>query len=155
LAKGILDAIDMDSYRVEKKGVLKIALADMEAEIAPAPTEAGGGKPEPELDRLSSIIQSINDQFGTLFSDGDRVVRKLKEEILPAVEADITFRNAKKNTPHNARMAHDQALTKAMQSMMTEDMQIYKAFVENESFRDWVKSNVFNWTQNSGPGSLS
>lgn len=155
LAKGILDAIDMDSYRVEKKGVLKIALADMEAEIAPPPTEAGGGKSEPELDRLSSIIQSINDQFGTLFSDGDRVVRKLKEEILPAVEADITFRNAKKNTPHNARMAHDQALTKAMQSMMTEDMQIYKAFVENESFRDWVKSNVFNWTHNSGPDTLS
>jgi type I restriction enzyme R subunit len=155
LAKGILDTIDMDSYRVEKKGVLKIALADMEAEIAPPPTEAGGGKPEPELDRLSSIIQSINDQFGTLFSDGDRVVRKLKEEILPAVEADITFRNAKKNTPHNARMAHDQALTKAMQSMMTEDMQIYKAFVENESFRDWVKSNVFNWTHNSGPDTLS
>jgi hypothetical protein len=42
-----------------------------------------------------------------------------------------------------------------MQSMMTEDMQIYKAFVENESFRDWVKSNVFNWTHNSGPGMSS
>jgi type I restriction enzyme, R subunit len=152
LAKGILDAIDMDSYRVEKKSVIKIALADTEAEIAPLPTEAGGGKPEPELDRLSSIIQSFNDQFGTLFSDGDRVVRKLKQDIVPAVEADTTFRNAKKNTPHNARTAHDQALTKAMQAMMTEDMQIYKAFVENESFRDWVKSNVFRWTHDDRPG---
>lgn len=28
VAKGILEAIDMDSYRVEKKAVLKIALAD-------------------------------------------------------------------------------------------------------------------------------
>jgi type I restriction enzyme R subunit len=152
LAKGIVDAIDMDSYRVEKKAVMKIALADTEAEIAPVPTEAGGAKPEPELDRLSSIIQSFNDQFGTLFSDGDRVVRKLKQDIVPAVEADTTFRNAKKNTPHNARTAHDQALTKAMQAMMTEDMQIYKAFVENESFRDWVKSNVFRWTHDSQPG---
>ena len=152
LAKGILDAIDMDSYRVEKKSVMKIALADTEAEIAPLPTEAGGGKPEPELDRLSSIIQSFNDQFGTLFSDGDRVVRKLKQDIVPAVEADTTFRNAKRNTPHNARTAHDQALTKAMQVMMTEDMQIYKAFVENESFRDWVKSNVFRWTHDDRPG---
>jgi type I restriction enzyme R subunit len=147
-----LDAIDMDSYRVEKKSVMKIALADTEAEIAPLPTEAGGGKPEPELDRLSSIIQSFNDQFGTLFADGDRVVRKLKQDIVPAVEADTTFRNAKKNTPHNARTAHDQALTKAMQVMMTEDMQIYKAFVENESFRDWVKSNVFRWTHDDRPG---
>jgi type I restriction enzyme R subunit len=152
LARGILDAIDMDSYRVERKTVMTIALADTEAEIAPLPTEAGGGKPEPELDRLSSIIQSFNDQFGTLFSDGDRVVRKLKQDIVPAVEADTTFRNAKKNTPHNARTAHDQALTKAMQAMMTEDMQIYKAFVENESFREWVKSNVFRWTHDGQPG---
>ena len=152
LAKGILDTIDMDSYRVEKNTLMKIALADTEAEITPLPTEAGGGKPEPELDRLSSIIQSFNDQFGTLFSDGDRVVRKLKQDIVPAVESDTSFRNAKKNTPHNARTAHDQALSKAMQVMMTEDMQIYKAFVENESFRDWVKSNVFRWTHDDRPG---
>jgi hypothetical protein len=39
-----------------------------------------------------------------------------------------------------------------MQVMMTEDMQIYKAFVENESFRDWVKSNVFRWTHDDRPG---
>lgn len=152
LASGILDAIDMDSYRVEKKTLMTIALADSEAEIAPLPTQAGGGKPEPDLDRLSSIIQSFNDQFGTLFSDGDRVVRKLKQDIVPVVEADATFRNAKKNTPHNARTAHDQALTKAMQAMMTEDMQIYKAFVENESFREWVKYNVFRWTHDGQPG---
>lgn len=155
LAKGILDAIDMDSYRVEKKALMKIALADTEAEIAPLPAEAGGGKPEPELDHLSSIIQSLNDQFGTLFSDGDRVVRKLKQDIVPAVEADTTFRNAKRNTPHNARTAHDQALNKAMQAMMTEDMQIYKAFVENESFREWVKVNVFRWTHDGRPGTLA
>ena len=32
LAKGILEAINMDSYRVEKKAALKIALADKDAE---------------------------------------------------------------------------------------------------------------------------
>ena len=43
LSKGILKSIDMDSYRVEKKAVLKIALADADAEIEPAPTHR---KPE-------------------------------------------------------------------------------------------------------------
>src|SRR5437763_7786212 len=61
LAKGILEAIDMDSYRVEKKAVLKIALADKDAEIEPVPTEAGGRKSEPELDRLSNILKVFND----------------------------------------------------------------------------------------------
>lgn len=32
LAKGILEAIDMDSYRVEKQAVMKIALADQDAQ---------------------------------------------------------------------------------------------------------------------------
>lgn len=152
LAKGILEAIDMDSYRVEKKAAMKIALADTDAEIAPPPTDGGGRKPEPELDRLSNILQSFNDQFGTLFTDGDRVVRRLREDIVPAVERDPAFRNARQNTPHNARTAHDQALAKAMQSMMTEDMQLYKEFVDNESFREWVKTNVFRWTHEQRPG---
>jgi type I restriction enzyme R subunit len=48
LSKGILEAIDMDSYLVEKKAAMKIALADEDAEIEPVPTEAGGRKSEPE-----------------------------------------------------------------------------------------------------------
>ncbi|MEI2677393.1 MAG: hypothetical protein V9G29_05760 [Burkholderiaceae bacterium] len=63
LAKGILEAIDMDSYRVEKKALMKIALADADAEIAPVPTDGGGRKPEPELDRLSNILKTFNEQL--------------------------------------------------------------------------------------------
>jgi len=37
LSRGILEAIDMDSYRVEKKAVMKIALADADAQIEPVP----------------------------------------------------------------------------------------------------------------------
>jgi hypothetical protein len=56
LSKGILEAIDMDSYRVEKKAAMKIALADQDAEIEPVPTDAHGHKFEPELVRLSNIV---------------------------------------------------------------------------------------------------
>jgi hypothetical protein len=37
LSKGILEAINMDSYRVEKKAAMNIALADADAEIGPVP----------------------------------------------------------------------------------------------------------------------
>jgi integrase len=82
LSKGILEAIDMDSYRVEKKAVMKIALADADAEIEPVPTDAGGRKGEPELDRLSNILKMFNEQFGTLFTDADRVARRTLRAIL-------------------------------------------------------------------------
>ena len=66
LSKGILEAIDMDSYRVEKQAAMGIQLPDEDAEIEPVPDHGGGGKPEPELDRLSNIIKTFNDQFGNI-----------------------------------------------------------------------------------------
>ncbi len=74
LSKGILEAIDMDSYRVEKQAAVKIQLPDADAEIEPVPTSGGGHKPEPELDRLSNILKTFNDQFGNIsWTDADRV----------------------------------------------------------------------------------
>ncbi|MBD2550382.1 type I restriction endonuclease subunit R [Microcystis elabens FACHB-917] len=143
LAHGILEAIDMDSYRAEKQAAIKIALADEDAEVEPVPTDAGGRKPEPEHDRLSNILQAFNDQFGTLFDDGDRVVRRIRDDIAPKVAADAAFQNAKANTPHTARMAHDAALGRVMQLLLKDDTQVYKQFVENESFRRAVTDMVF------------
>ncbi|NDP61159.1 type I restriction endonuclease subunit R [Polaromonas sp.] len=146
LATGILDTIDMDSYRVEKKEHLKIALADLDAEIEPVPVEGGGHRGEPELDRLSHILKTFNDNFGTLFTDGDRVAKRIREDIAPKVAANAAYQNAKENTPHTARMAHDQALGKAMQILLKEDTQIYKLFVENDSFRRTVGDMVYAMT---------
>jgi type I restriction enzyme R subunit len=143
LAKGILEAIDMDSYRVEKKAVMKIVLEDKDAEIEPVPTEAGGHMPEPELDRLSNILKTFNEQFGTLFTDTDRVAKRIRDDIAPKVAADAAYQNAKENTPHTARMAHDQALGKVMQHLLKDDTQVYKQFVENESFKRFVGDMVY------------
>ena len=146
LAQGILEAIDMDSYRVEKKAVMKIALADADAEIEPVPTDSGGGKSQPELDRLSNIIKSFNDNFGTLFTDADHVAKRIRDDIAPKVAADKTYQNAKENTPHTARMAHDQALGRVMQLLLKDDTQVYKQFVENESFKRFVGDMVYELT---------
>jgi type I restriction enzyme R subunit len=146
LSKGILEAIDMDSYRVEKKAAMKIALADTDAEIEPVPTDAGGRKSEPELDRLSNILKAFNEQFGTLFTDSDRVARRIRDDIAPKVGADVAYQNAKQNTPHTARKTHDLALAKVMQHLLKDDTQVYKQFVENESFKRFVGDMVYSLT---------
>jgi type I restriction enzyme R subunit len=146
LSKGILEAIDMDSYRVEKRAVMRIALPDDNAEIGPVPVEGGGHKREPELDRLSNILKAFNDHFGTLFADADRVARRIKEGIAPKVAADQSYRNAKQNTPNSARIEHDKALAKVMLTLLKDDTQVYKQFVENESFRRFVTDMVFTMT---------
>src|SRR5947209_6754459 len=42
LSKGILEAIDMDSYRVEKRAAQEIQFPDADAEMEPVPTDGGG-----------------------------------------------------------------------------------------------------------------
>ena len=146
LSKGILEAIDMDSYRVEKKAILKIAVPDDNAEIGPVPVEGGGRKPGPELDRLSNILKAFNDHFGMLFTDADRVARRIKDDIAPKVAADPAYRNAKRNTPNTARIEHDKALAKVMLTLLKDDTQVYKQFVENEAFRREVTDMVYAFT---------
>jgi type I restriction enzyme, R subunit len=108
--------------------------------------EGGGHKGEPELDRLSNILKTFNENFGTLFTDTDRVAKRIRDDIAPKVAADVAYQNARENTPHTARMAHDQALAKVMQHLLKDDTQVYKQFVENESFKRFVTDMVYQLT---------
>ena len=147
LAKGILEAIDMDSYRAEKQVAMKIALADEDAEIEPAPPGGGGWKSEPDLDRLSNILKTFNEQFGTLFKDSDRIVRRITEYIAPKVAVDQPYQNAKKNTPNAARIELDAALMRVVGPLLNDDTEFYKQFVQNESFKRFVTDMVANLTR--------
>lgn len=157
LAKGILESIDMDSYRVEKQAAVKIQLPDADAEIEPVPAAGGGRKPEPELDRLSNILKTFNDQFGNIqWTDTDRVQQLISEEIPARVAADTAYQNAKKNSDkQNARIEHDKALARVMTALLKDDTELFKQFMDNESFRQWMTDTVFGLTyEPSGAGDL-
>ena len=151
LAKGILDAIDMDSYRAEKKALIAIALPDANAEIEPVPTSSGGRKGEAELDKLSNIVKAFNDQFGGLFSDAKRMEQRITGEIPTKVSADLAYQNARKNSDRqNAKIEHDKALKRVITALFADDAQLFKQFQDNESFRGWLTDTVFNMTYESG-----
>ena len=148
LSKGILESIDMDSYRVEKKAAIHVQLPDEDADIAPVPTTGGSHRPEPELDRLSNILESFNDQFGNIpWTDGDRVHRLITEEIPNRVAADTAYQNAKQNSDkQNARIEHDKALRRVMTALLQDDTELFKQFSDNESFRRWLTDTTFSIT---------
>ena len=145
LSRGILDAIDMDSYRVERRAMQRIVLPDEEAEIGPVPTEDGGSRPDAELDRLSNIIAAFNDLFGDItWEDGDRVRRMITEEIPSRVAVDTAFRNARENSDkENARIEHNRALLRVMTAVMRDDTELFKQFMDNEGFQRWMSDTVF------------
>ena len=148
LSKGILESIDMDSYRVEKKASIHVQLADEDAEIDPLPTTGGGYLPEPELDRLSNILKTFNEQFGDIpWEDADRVRRLITEEIPAKVAGDTAYRNARENSDRqNARIEHDEALRRVMTAVLNDDVQLFKQFTDNEGFRRGLTDFVFRLT---------
>ena len=148
LSQGILETIDMDSYRVEKKAADAIKLDDADAEIDPVPMSAGGGKAEPELDRLSNIVAEFNQEFGDIdWDDADRVRRLITEEIPNRVSADTAYQNAKANSDkQNARIEHDKALNRVLLSLMKDDTQLFKQFSDNAQFKRWIGEMVFALT---------
>ena len=146
LSKGILEAIDMDSYRAEKKAAMKILLPDENAEIDPIPTTGGGGKPEPELDRLSNILKTFNDQFGALFTDANRIMHRITDDIAPKVALDQPYQNARKNTPNAAGLELDAALVRVINPLLKDDTEFYKQFVQNKDFKRFVTDVVINLT---------
>ena len=145
LSRGILEAIDMDSYRSEKQATIRIKLPDAEAEIEPVPVSGGGFRAEPELDRLSNILQVFNDQFGNVsWTDRDRVHKLITEEIPAKVAADPAFQNAKKNSDEqNARIEHEKVLRRVIIDAMKDDTELFKQFSDNESFRKWLTETIF------------
>lgn len=148
LSKGILEAIDMDSYRIEKQASMRIILSDEDGEIEPVPGMGGARKPEPVLDRLSNIIKAFNEQFGNIpWSDADRVRKLIIEEIPALVAADTAYQNARKySDKQNARIEHDKALIRVITNLFKDDAELFKQFSDNESFRRWLTDTVFSLT---------
>ena len=154
LSRGILEAIDMDSYRVEKRATQQILLADDEGEVGPVPTSAGGGRSEPELDPLSLILRDFNDRFGDVeWEDADRVRNLIAETIRSRVADDEAYRNARENSDkENARVEHDRALLRVMTSLMKDDTQLFKLFMDDEGFKRWLTEKMFHLTYyDAGP----
>lgn len=149
LSEGILAAVDLDSYRNEAREAVAIRLEDEDAEIAPVPTGKVGHIVEPEMDPLSHIISEFNDMFGNIqWNDADNVQRQLLQ--IPAmVSRDEKYRNAMRNSDEQeARTESERALQQVIFSIMADNMELFKQFQDNPSFKKWLTDMVFNLTYN-------
>jgi len=153
LSRGILEAIDMDNYRIEKQAVRAIRMSEEEEEIDPVPVGGGGHARELELDMLSAIIAQFNERWGGdgQWRDEDRVRRLITEDLPSAVRADESFRNAQEHSDgQNVRIEHDKALKRAVNGTIEDDMQFFKRFSDDESFKRWVAESIFRLVSSSG-----
>ena len=152
LSKGVLEAIDMDSYRVEAQASLKMSMDDADALIEPPPPGGIGGGGTAEIDKLSNIIKAFNDMFGNIeWKDGDKIRKVITEEIPARVAQDKAYQNAQANSDkQNAKLEHDKALNRVVLELISDHTELFKQFSDNPSFKRWLTDMVFDSTYHPG-----
>ncbi len=153
-SEGILDVIDLDSYRLEAQESMSIKLEDADAEVAPVPAGSAGHIVNTEMDLLSIILKDFNDMFGNIdWKEPDNVRRQIVA-IPDMVAKDEKYQNAMKNSDkQNARIESERALQQVIFSVMADNMELFKQFQDNPSFKKWLSDMVFNMTYEPNAGS--
>lgn len=89
------------------------------------------------------------DMFGNInWNDADNVRRQILE--IPAmVSKDEKYQNAMRNSDEqSARLESERALQQVIFSIMSDNMELFKQFQDNPSFKKWLSDMVFNLTYN-------
>lgn len=142
--KGLLDTIDLESYRLEKKNTIDIILEDENGKLN-GDNIGAGRKNKLELDYLENIIVTFNDIFGNIsWNDKDNVIRQIKS--LPEiVMRDDKFRNALENSDmENIKIEYNNALKNVFKSIMNDNIELFKQWISNANFKKWLNEEVFN-----------
>jgi type I restriction enzyme R subunit len=152
LAQGIIESIDMDSYRPAKQGTEMISLAVEEGYVTPIPVGVGGGKAAPELDTLENILNAFNQRFGDIdWTDKDKVNQFLTEQLPAEMKADKKVMDAITTSPdkQNAKISSDKKVEELMQQYLFTQTEIFKKFSTDHDFQRRYKEFVFDtlWSQ--------
>ena len=140
LPYNVLQDVDMDSYKIVKKGEEEVKLYT-EGELGPM-TETVGGSQTDTYEKLSKIIKELNDAFGTEFKDDDKVfLGRVKDNLLENRE----LLNKMENNPkENVKVVFDGYFDKEMDKLLNNNMKLYKKVTDNEKFREKLKSALFD-----------
>jgi len=113
--------------------------------VDPIQIDKSGKPSEPILDKLSNILKNFNDLFGNIdWSDKDRIAGIISNELPAKVASDEKFINARNNSDkQNAKIEHDAALQRVMNSLMQDQVELFKQFMNNEYFKKWLQEEVF------------
>lgn len=98
--EGLLESIDFDKYRLIKNEEKKIELENKDSEIEPIPVGTAKGMQEPDLQKLSHILDEWNNLH---FSNVDKAKEQL-EELPERLLADEAFVNAARNSNKETAM---------------------------------------------------
>ena len=145
--EGLIETIDFDKYRIAKQEEQRIILENTDSPVDPVPVGQGAGMYQPEIEKLSKIVDDFNLEFGNIqWKNIDEVKRQIQE--LPArIAQNEDFSNALKNSDiETAQREFYDAMQKVVAAMLAEKTEFVDNYFKNDDFRNFVNTRVFSAT---------
>jgi type I restriction enzyme R subunit len=137
--------VALEYYRLQKIAEGDLVL-QVQGEFGLDPTtEAGISRPKEERDRLSSILNLLNDKYGTEFTDADRLYFEQIEQAL--FENDELKLRAQSNPIENFKYAFEEVFIQTLIDRMKDNEEIFDNIMENQEFKtdvkDWLTKKIY------------
>jgi type I restriction enzyme R subunit len=103
-----------------------------------------GGGAAPETDRLSNILKTFNERYGTHFEDADKV-RQMAESIAADVaKNEELIDSLKYSDEQNARITSDKVVGQELLKHITTNFDLYKLYSDNKEFKEDFSAMMFS-----------
>ncbi|MGG3959839.1 type I restriction endonuclease [Bhargavaea massiliensis] len=137
------DEVQLTYYRLEKTFEGSIDLSEGQAPELTGLTDSGSaGATEDKKDRLSAILELINQRFGTDFKPSDRVFfEQAKEEML---HDEITIHQAKNSSRENFIRSKTPQALKSFLATKNSNEQLFKRLFTDKDFQETVLHAFLN-----------
>jgi type I restriction enzyme R subunit len=125
----VLNMTDLDNYKPREIGTKKIELKRGESEVKPKNYGATCVTNEEEKLPLSKIIEDLNEQFGTKFSEEDKVViSQLEQKLIADPQLEQQVASSSKQA---ARMSFEEVANDLLHGLIDSNFRFYKK-VQND-----------------------
>lgn len=137
----VLQAIDIDSYRIRQTSSGKTTPDHGDPILTPMTSTIRGGKQDDVRETLSLIIQQLNERFGIELTEADRVtIEYVQEQIAQSAAVSDSL---EVNPRDKARMTFNLVTEDILQGVYESNFNFYRQVTDNQAFKDALFSWLF------------
>lgn len=131
------DMILLEYYKNEKKYDGSIALDEADGKVAPMTGK--GKKSEPKRDKLSVIVDDINKQFGTNFTEMDKVLKQIENDLIN----DPELQKFAKSDRETIRIVYDKLFPSILANRYATNEDFFSKMCSDKKFMSDVMARLF------------
>lgn len=140
---GLVEAVDLESYRVEAEKSMSLVLEEGDSELPSVGVEAARGEPKSEEYLLSVIVSEFNRICGNVVWNKSDDVKNPIFLIPDKVLTDTNLQNALNNSDRDCINIEAERISNDVLEMLIDySLELYKKFEDDIRFKEWLSNIV-------------